>query len=767
MKNGTLQVDQSFQLRFEALARATSDGVYDWDLPAGTIWWSENFRKSFGYAELGDGLTDSQWWRSRVHPDDIDAVEASRAAALAGKDDSWSSEYRFLRSDSEYTQVIDRASIVRSEEGDAIRVVGTFADGRDRTRVEQALRESESRFRQIFESNMIGIAFWHADGRILDVNDAFCEMIGCSRDDVDRRLVNWKTLPGITWDAWDAATMAELRSTGVCIPFEKELRRGEGETSTLLIGAALVEGRRDLGVAFVADLSDRKRAEETLRLSEERFRALIENSLDVATIIDSDGSVRYVSPTVNRVFGYDPRQLIDHPLLDRVHEDDRPRVEQNLLETAENPGSTGRAEFRFQHSNGSWREVELVASHLLEHPAIGGIVITMRDITDRKAVQSQLEQAKRLSSLGRLAATIAHEFNNVLMGIQPFAEVIRRVGGEDTRLMNAADHIQRSVQRGKRITSDILRFTQPAQPTLTVVSVAKWLQDLVPEIRALLGPSFELKVSEVPAQLSILADTAQLNQVLTNLALNARDAMSPGGQLTIEIRQPAGEMIYPFGIVSDAGRFAHISVSDTGSGMTREVMTKVFEPLFTTKRSGTGLGLAVAHQVIDRHGGSIHVDSRPGAGTTFHLFLPRTQAAAEPLAIDGNRPTIDPTRSWQILLVEDEKPVASGIASLLQLSGFSVRIAETGEQAIFAAEGSRPDAIILDVGLPDMNGFVVFDRLRARHRDVPIVFSTAHGDRNALLERGRHHAVAFLQKPYELDALMAALHHVLNAKTER
>lgn len=368
----------------------------------------------------------------------------------------------------------------------------------------------------------------------------------------------------------------------------------------------------------------------------------------------------------------------------------------------------------------------------------------------RRTMTAQLEQANRVSGLGRVAATIAHEFNNVLMGIQPFAEVIGRKSGGDEKIRRAAEQILGSITRGKRVTQGILRFTQPDEPDMHPIVLCDWLRQLEPEILALIGPHVEL-VTELPDQtLVILGDSAQLQQVLTNLVLNAREAMSGRGRMHIYVE--TGKAAVP---ASPAGTLA-IIVRDNGSGMTSEVLEQIFEPMFTTKRSGTGLGLAIGQQIISRHGGELTVESTVGEGSLFRIRLPRSNAAP---AIPEREPT--PGLSIQrILLVEDDAAVAGGIRALLESEGLAVRVVDEGGKAVLAVEEFSPDAVLLDVSLPDMSGVEVFSQLKLRWPALPIVFSTGHADESALEEQLSQPNVAFLRKPYDLDRLLATLHTV-------
>ncbi|HJT17338.1 MAG TPA: ATP-binding protein, partial [Thermoanaerobaculia bacterium] len=304
----------------------------------------------------------------------------------------------------------------------------------------------------------------------------------------------------------------------------------------------------------------------------------------------------------------------------------------------------------------------------------------------------------------------------------------------------AATQIIGSVTRGKRVTEEILRFTQPAEPAMQSIVLNDWLQQLLPEFNAVIDERIRIVTELSPASVVVRCDSAQMQQVLSNLVVNARDAMPQGGTLTIRTGTSNG--------------MAMLSVRDTGQGMTPEILQSIFEPLFTTKRSGTGLGLAVAQQVITRHGGSIHAESTPGGGSEFEILLPVATMAATAKTTSGPRTS----RVGSIVLVEDDPAIAAGTIALLSERGMRVDHVQRGAEAIDAIAQHRPAAVVLDVTLPDMSGFAVYDEVARRWPHLPVVFSTGHGDeRSVSLETAMPDNVAFLRKPYDIERLLDAL----------
>ncbi len=536
-----------------------------------------------------------------------------------------------------------------------------------------------------------------------------------------------------------------------------------GETSTRLHEAQphrleAIEESPAAVAARAADLictHDLEEAFRAVRNSEEHFRSIIENASDVIAIVELDGRIRYESPSVERVLGYPPDVLVGTRFLDLVHPDDAKAAEHFLSRQIADPAATSRIELRARHFRGSWRSFEIVANTLVKRGNPSAVVVNARDITERKLLEAQLLQANRLAGLGRLAATVAHEFNNVLMGMQPFAELMQRPDATPLMISKGAGHIATSIQRGKRIVMDILRFTQPHVPSTASVDLAEWWETFGPEATVVLGNMISV-IASIPPGLCITADRGQLSQVLANLVANSRDAMPAGGTLIVEANELAADATFTFGVVPQPDRFVQISITDTGCGMTPDVMERVFEPLYTTRESGgTGLGLAVAHQVVTQHGGYIFLESEPGVGTTFHLFLPKAATRCG-LDAESEKPGPAPA-ARKLLMIEDERTIVDGLSILLEGDGIEVEGIESGLEAAEAIARFHPDVVLLDYGLPGMDGSEVYALIRTLDPSLPIIFATGHGDRRTLHDSLDDPRTRFLQKPFEVSELLALI----------
>jgi PAS domain S-box-containing protein len=539
---------------------------------------------------------------------------------------------------------------------------------------------------------------------------------------------------------------------------EVELETRSGERRVFLCHGKLARdghGAASRVIGAFQDVTDRRRAEEKLRQSEERFRLATMAASEAIWDFDLATGRSWHSEGY-RIFGYG-EGLVENGLhwwKERLHPDDVERITAIREEAWQTGEASWSGEYRFRKADGSYAQVLHRALIVRDsNKKAVRVVGALLDMTERKQLVDQLEQAKRVSSLGRVAASIAHEFNNILMGIQPNVEAIQR--SSPTGLRTMTENINRAVQRGKRVTDEILRFTRPSEPALECVAVPEFFASWRAEVEPFLSAAVETIIDIPEEALYVSADPMQLAQIFTNLALNARDAMQDhGGRLTISAHLSNSFGSFPFGVVKTPDRFVHFTVQDEGCGISSDRLTHIFEPLFTTKRGGIGLGLAITYQIVTRHGGHIFVESEVGRGSTFHLFLP----AALP-EIHESVPKVESSFSSirRLVLVEDEPAVASGIAMLLEMEGVSVVTVHTGQDSIPAIEEFGPDAVILDIGLPDMDGVGVYLEIHRRWPDLAVLFSSGHGDSSKLESYLARPNVGFILKPYEFDAMRAAL----------
>lgn len=584
------------------------------------------------------------------------------------------------------------------------------------------------------------------DGRILAVNPAFCRALGYTEEQLTamslRDILTAEAAPRC------GNYLAEISSRGAASG--KMTVRTAGGEERIWAYENVLTGDASTVWGVGRDITAAEESRQRLESSEWHFRLLAENNPDVIMILDVGGAVRYHSPSAVTALQRGPNVILGGRLTDFVAEDDRHALENGIRRTVAGGGAQ-RIEVRLVRHPGQWRSFELILS-LIQRKRAEGVLVNARDVTERKLLERQLEQANRVNSLGRLAATMAHEFNNVLMGMMPFAELLSRPETSPELIARSTEHILNSIHRGKRVTLDVLRFTQPAEPAVDCVALVPWWESFQPEVRARLANQIRLESFLEPV--AVAADALQLSQLFTNFITNASDAMPSGGRLTVRAESVAPNAVFPFGVVPEPEQFVHISVEDTGIGIDPALLRHVFDPLFTTKRNGgTGLGLAVTHQIVTRHGGHIFVESTLGAGTTFHIFLPKAQQ--QTALPDGAEKKERPESGWlRLLLVEDEPLIAEGLSDQLETEGFAVRVATTGAEALEDVEHAPCDLVVLDIGLPDMDGQEVALQLRQSRPRLPIILATGHGDSKLV---GNDARMRLLRKPFRIAELTACI----------
>lgn len=357
-----------------------------------------------------------------------------------------------------------------------------------------------------------------------------------------------------------------------------------------------------------------------LREAEQRYRQIVEQVEDVIYTLDTEGNITSLNPAFEKHTGYKVEDWIGRSIAEIFVPESVDGAFEHFHRLLEGRDHSTHPQYKISTASGIPLEIEASGQSRMVNGRVAGTIGIVRDVTERNLLQRKLEDAKRISSLGQLAASIAHEFNNVLMTIHTFSELLVRSAPPSAQAIAARKHIGEAVARGKRVTNEILLYANPKEPQVESVDLTIWLPGVATSLRAVMPDSISISTSTTTND-KVLADKYQLDQVLLNLALNARDAMPQGGSLTIEIHDDAEEW-RKRAALDPKTAYARLTVRDTGTGIPENVLSSIFEPLFTTKRSGTGLGLPIAKRLIERIGGAIAVETKPGQGTSFHLFLP-------------------------------------------------------------------------------------------------------------------------------------------------
>ena len=494
-----------------------------------------------------------------------------------------------------------------------------------------------------------------------------------------------------------------------------------------------------------------------------RFQSIIEHSSEIFTLVDGDGQVTYVSPTVERILGYRPDELLGRNVLEYIPPEERTRVTEALTSIRGTAGSTTSLQARFRHASGAHRMLDLIGTNLLEDPAVRGIVVIARDMTEQVELREQLLQSQKLEALGRLASGVAHDFNNLLTVISASAELLLGdlPAGDENRA--EAERIVEASKRAARLTRQLLAFGRKQVLRLEPLDLGQVVRATERLLERLIGEDVEVVARSVDPLPCVLADSGQMEQVLVNLAVNARDAMPNGGVLVFETSTVT--FYRPLRLLHDgeipAGAYVAVSVTDSGTGMDQSILTRIFEPFFTTKERGrgTGLGLATVHGIVRQSGGHIDVHSVVGRGTTFTLYFPVAESR-EARAPEGARPTHAAARaSAVVLLVEDEAGVRRAASTMLRRSGYEVLEASNGADAIALAVSHRGpiDVLLTDMVMPGMDGAELARRVAAQRPGIGLVLMSGYSEAATLRRWEVPEGAVLLEKPFGSEGLRRAI----------
>jgi PAS domain S-box-containing protein len=606
--------------------------------------------------------------------------------------------------------------------------------------------------------------------RVLEANSRACDLLGFSEKQLLGMLESSlyprvSGGPGSDLAVADSASFARNR--------EIELVRADGTIIPVEASSSASEfGGKPAILSMFRDVRDRYEAAAVLRRSEDRFGYLIQNLSDVITVVAVDGTMLYHSPSIERVTGYRPSQLLGESFLAYIHPEDEPAVRAAIERVTLGVGTAAPPEFRFRHKDGSWVWLESVGNNLLNDVAVGGIVVTSRDVTGRRVLEDQVRQSQKMEAVGRLAGGIAHDFNNLLMVIQGYAEIVLQEETVPASARKSVETIARATESAANLTRQLLSFSRKHAFSPQVLDLNSLVNRMSEMLLGVLREEMEFTVRLSQDACCVSADPGQVEQVIMNLVVNARDAMPSGGTLTIETARVNAEGVRAGRpIVVEPGDYVMLAVSDTGVGMDADTQSRIFEPFFTTKgrNEGTGLGLSVVYNIVRGSGGLVRVISEPGKGSTMQVFFPRVDA---PAVVEAVQPPAKPARTGKetILVAEDQPDLRWMICQFLQELGYSVLEATDGRDAVALAEHYRGpiDVVVTDVVMPHVRGPEVIRRIKGSRPDVRVIFMSGYTEGEVdSVDIESAPEMRLLQKPFELDFLAAKIREVLGAKTRR
>ncbi|CAN5694773.1 hypothetical protein BH11PSE7_BH11PSE7_16300 [soil metagenome] len=754
-------------------------GVFQLNVGTDVLTVSPEFCRVFGLP-ISDRLPASQV-QALQHEKEF--MQMSDAPARRQGEAPVNVEYRIRRADTgEARWISRRAEFVNGPNGKPIWMRGVVQDVTERKNAEATLRDSEARFRALTQT--IPNQVWTAkpDGALDWFNQVVLDYTGKTREQLAGdgwgNIVHREDLPRATQE-WAASLV-----TGAIYDTEFRIRRADGVFRWHIVRAVPIETNgvitRWLGTN--TDIDDHKAAQAQLaRLNaslgqrvEERTRDLNRMwhlSTDVMMVARFNGGISAVNPAWRTLLGWDEKDLINTSYIDLVHEDDRSAT---LAEAARLAAGMATRSFenQYRHRDGSYRVISWTAVPDEEFIHAVGRDITAQRAADTalKDAESRLRQSQKMEALGQLTGGIAHDFNNLLQGITGSLETVRRrlaSGKTDDvdRFMNSATN---SAGRAAALIHRLLAFARRQSLDSKSVDINELVESMEELLRRTLGEQLGLRVITGQGVWAARSDENQLESAILNLAINARDAMPKGGTLTIETSNATLDEAY----VSHheglkAGDYSVVCVTDTGTGMSADVLAKAFDPFFTTKPigQGTGLGLSMIYGFAKQSGGYVRIDSEPGQGTSVRLYLPRDTAVVDaPAAIHNAAPpaTVPQGAGEIVLVVEDDPAVRMLVVEELGELGYTIVEAATGLAAIPILEsGQQIDLLVTDVGLPGMNGRQVAEIARQQRPGLPVLFMTGYAENAAVRSEFLASGMHMIAKPFALDDLATTIRAIL------
>lgn len=631
-------------------------------------------------------------------------------------------------------------------------------------------KSAEERYRALFENANDTISVLDGNGYTLEANERWRHVLG-----IDPHLLVGRHL----------LDFSPQRREAVGAELEAAIQRGSGRLNGVAIerpdqttvyvdfSLTVIEvQRQSLVFAIGRDVTGRFLAARALATAEEKYRSLVERMPDVVWTA-SRGKCVFVTNNIEPLTGYSPAEVYAFDLSfwqEHVHPDDESAFV--LAAKGSDPSDLSEGfdlEYRWRHKDGTWVWLwhRVIASYERNGVPYRDGLIT--DVTSRKQLEESLRQAQKMEAIGQLTGGIAHDFNNILAVILANSQFLSdSINAHDPRLLDV-NEIKTAAERAAGLTRQLLAFSRRQVLTLRVIDLNDVVRGVERMLRRLIGEDIELTVLLEPSLGFVRADAGQIEQVLMNLAVNARDAMPKGGKLTIETANIELDAAYRAShATAMPGHYVAFIVSDTGIGMDSDTQRRIFEPFFTTKElgKGTGLGLATSHGIVTQSGGYIEVYSELGRGTAFKVYLPRVHHTTEPAFINSRVDALG--GSELLLLVEDDPPLRAAIERMLSSRGYRVLLARDGVEAVKMAQehGRELALLVTDVVMPNMSGPDAAQAVRAQAPHIKVLFTSGYTDHAVLSSGLLDPAVNFIQKPFSPDAIARRVREVLDSRGE-
>ncbi len=752
----------------------------------------DNGRRSPEYLEihgLAPGAVDThEDWVRRLHPDDREHALQRFLEAVGGSGTRYSSEYRIVRpSDGQIRWIACEAEIERDESGRPIRLVGAHMDITDRNLAKELLRESEARFRLIANSAPVPMWVSKLDSTRGFVNQAYLEFLGLGYDEA--LVFDWRNI--LHPDDLGRIVKESIAGEASLKPFvlEARYRRADGAWRWMRSESQPRWDPAGKHIGFIGvahDITAAKEAENELRglnetleqrirertsqleSNEAQLRAMFETSNQYQGLLDLQGNIIYANKTALAGIRAAAADVAGKPFWDSPWFSQTSGAREVVRDGFATVlrGESVRTEMQLHLPTGD-RYFDFAMRPVFDqHGAVAAVLPEAVDITERRQAEEALRQSQKMEAIGQLTGGVAHDFNNLLTIIRSATDFLRRRDLDEGRRRRYIDAISDTVDRASKLTRQLLAFARRQPLTPQVFDVGVQVEAVAQLIRPLVGARIQIELTIRDPECFAMADVAQFETTLLNLAVNSRDAMADEGLISISVEK--AEAIPASGTTTKrSGKFIAISVEDTGTGIPPDRLTAIFEPFYTTKEvgKGTGLGLSQAVGFAKQSGGEIVVTSVLNEGSTFTIYLP--QADVPSGRADAAAASTEATKSGRghrILVVEDNEDVGKFSTELLQDLGYATRRADNARQALalIAADEMAFDLVFSDVIMPGMNGVELATIIRERYPGLPVVLTSGY---SSVLAENAHHGFELIQKPYSVEALARTLRRAISERS--
>ncbi|MCX5855633.1 MAG: PAS domain S-box protein [Deltaproteobacteria bacterium] len=772
------------EARYTLIMNNITDRIWLTDMNFKVIWASESVMRDRGYhlEEINPFP-----FEKLLTPDSLETVIKTISEELTPQrlqqkdiDISKTLELEFFRKDGSAFWSEVKMRVLRYPDGTPSSILGVGRDITERKAMETLLRENQQKIRAIFDQSFQFIGLMTLDGTLVEVNKSALELVGHAEKDVLGKPF-WKT----PWWQHSPELQEKVRlavhkaAGGETVLFEATHRAHDGTIHFVDFSLKPVTDERG-SIQWLMpegrDISQRKRAEDELRESEERYRSLVEK-VNEGIFVAQDGIIKFINRTGVEISGYSAQEIISKPFLEIIHPDDRVMVRERYLRRLKGEGFESRYAFRFITKNGDIKWVELGAA-LINFEGRPATLNVLTDITERRqteeekrSLEERLQRAEKMEALGTLAGGVAHDLNNVLGVVVGYTELLLDRVDESNSIRPSLVKIMKGGERAAAIVQDLLTLARRGVPGKNVLNLNKIIADCqqLPEFENLSSyhASVRIKADLNPDLLNISGSSVHLGKTLLNLVSNAVEAMPNGGTVTIKTtNQYLDKPIQGYDEVRE-GDYVVLSVSDTGEGIPASDQKRVFEPFYTKKvmgRSGTGLGLAVVWGTVKDHHGYINVESEEGKGSTFTLYFPvtREEISAERIAVVISEYM---GKGESILIVDDVKEQRDLATEMLRKLNYTITSVSSGEEAVAYLKEHQADLMVLDMIMyPGMDGLDTYKKVVEIHQKQKAIIVSGFSETDRVTATQALGAGAYVRKPYVIEKLGLAVRRELDRK---